>query len=178
MVDSVDSESGREGEAFRASVDGPVIVRGETVIPEGAEAYVKLTSVQSAGNLRGTSELKLQLDRIFIGEKAYTVESSSFVKTGSGQGAKTAKTAGLGAAIGAAIGAIAGGGKGAAIGAATGAGAGVGVEAVTKGEQVSVDSETRLDFRLEESLEVTLESSSPSAEPRNSPSGPRRLGTK
>jgi hypothetical protein len=171
MIDAVDSASGHEGESFRASVDAPVIVRGETVIPDGAEAWVKLTSVQSAGNLRGTSELKLQLDRVSIGEKDYTIESSAFVKTGSGQGAKTARTAGLGAAIGAAIGAIAGGGKGAAIGAATGAGAGVGVEAVTKGEQVRVDSETRLDFRLEESLEVTLESSPSKA-------GPPRLGTR
>jgi hypothetical protein len=156
MIDSIDSESGHAGETFRASVDAPIVVGGETVIPEGAEAWVKLTSVQSAGNLRGRSELKLQLDRIVIGEKTAIVETSTVTQTGSAQGMKTAKTAGLGAAIGAAIGAIAGGGKGAAIGAATGAGAGVGIEAATKGEQVRVESETLLDFRLEKSLQVTF----------------------
>ena len=31
-----------------------------------------------------------------------------------------------------------------------------GVRAATKGEQVRIESETRVDFRLEESLEVTL----------------------
>ena len=80
-------------------------------------------------------------------------------------------------AIGAAIGAISGGGKGAVIGGATGAGAGAGVEAVRKGEQVRVDSETRLDFRLENSLDVTLQS--PSSTPqRTNPSGPVRFGTR
>jgi hypothetical protein len=181
MIDSVDSETGHVGETFKASVDAPVIVNGETVIAKGAEAYVKLTKVQSAGNIKGRSELQLQLDRILIGNRSYSVESGIHAASGSAQGAKTARTAGLGAAIGAAIGAIAGGKKGAVIGGATGAGAGVGIEAVTKGEQVRVESETRLDFRLEESLEVTLRSQSPSdnsSQPHNYPSGPTRLGTR
>lgn len=177
MIDSVDSESGHVGQSFLASVDAPVIVDGVIVFSEGAEVYVKLIKVQSAGNVRGTSELQLQLDRIVNGEKSYIVESGTFAKSGSAQGLKTARTAGLGAAIGAAIGAIASGGKGAVIGGAAGAGAGVGIEAATKGEQVRVDSETRLDFRLEKSLEVVLQTpSNNSAQPNNS--GPLRIGTR
>jgi hypothetical protein len=62
---------------------------------------------------------------------------------------------------------------------ATGAGAGVGVEAVKKGEQIRVDSESRLDFRLEESLQVTLQSpSSNTSQPRNNPSDLPRFGTR
>ena len=89
------------------------------------------------------------------------LESSTYVNTGASQGARTARTAGIGAAIGAAIGAIAGGGKGAVIGGATGAGAGAGVEAVTKGEQVRVDSEAKLDFRLENPIDVTVQNPTP-----------------
>jgi hypothetical protein len=61
---------------------------------------------------------------------------------------------GAGAAIGAVIGGIAGGGKGAAIGAATGAGVGGGAQAVTKPEQVRVETEALLSFRLESPLTV------------------------
>jgi hypothetical protein len=180
MIDSVDSESGHVGQTFKASLDAPITVDNETVFPKGAEAYVKLTKVQSAGNLKGKSELQLQLDRIFLGRKSYTIETNTYDTSGAAQGAKTARTAVIGAAIGTAIGAITGGGKGAVIGGATGAGAGVGIEAVTKGEQVRVDSETRLDFRLEQPLEVTAQSASPidSSHPRDSHSGPLRFGTR
>jgi hypothetical protein len=69
--------------------------------------------------------------------------------------------------------------KGAVIGGATGAGAGAGVEAARKGEQIRVDSESRLDFRLEESLQVTLQSPSLNTlQPRNNPSDPPRFGTR
>ena len=177
MIDPVDSETARIGETFKASLDEPIVVDNETVFPKGSEVYVKLTKVESAGRVSGRSEIQLQLDRIFLGRKSYSVESNPYVSTGASQGARTAKTAGLGAAIGAAIGAISGGGKGAVIGGATGAGAGAGVEAIRKGEQVRVDSETRLDFRLENSVDVTLQSSS-STPQRTNPSGPVRFGTR
>src|SRR5439155_10310864 len=180
MIDSVDSETGHVGETFKAALDAPVIVDNETVFPKGAEAYVKLTKVQSAGNLTGQSELQLQLDRIFLGKKSYTIESNVYETSGARQGAKTARTAAIGAAIGTAIGAIAGGGKGAVIGGATGAGAGVGIEAVTKGEQVRVNSEALLEFRLEQPIEVTVQSPSSidSYQPHDSHSGPVRFGTR
>jgi hypothetical protein len=179
MIDSVDSGTDHVGQSFKASLESPIIVDNDTVFPKGAEAYVKLAKVESAGRLSGRSELQLQLDRIFLGKTSYRVESNTFTNTGSSQTAKTAKTAGIGAAIGAVIGGIAGGGKGAVIGGATGAGAGVGVEAISKGEQVRVDSETRLDFRLESPLDVTVQNLSPAnSSPRHNPSGPLRFGTR
>jgi hypothetical protein len=176
MIDSVDSETARVGESFKASLDAPIIVDNETVFPKGSEVYVKLTKVQAAGRVSGRSELQLQLDRIFLGKKSYLLETSTYASQGASQTGRTARSAGLGAAIGAAIGAISGGGKGAVIGGATGAGAGAGVEAIRKGEQVKVDSETRLEFRLESPIDVTLQS--PSNSQRNNPSGPLRFGTR
>jgi hypothetical protein len=175
MIDAIDSETAHVGETFKASLDAPILVDNDTVFPKDSEVFVKVTKVDSAGRVRGKSELQLQLDRIFLGKKSYTLQSSTYENTG----ARTAKTGALGAAIGAAIGAIAGGGKGAVIGGATGAGAGVGVEAVRKGEQIRVDSESRLDFRLEESLQVTLQfPSSNTPQPRNNPSDLPRFGTR
>jgi len=179
MIDAVDSATAHVGETFKASLDSPIVVDNETVFPKGAEVYVKLTKVESAGRLSGKSELQLQLDRIFLGDKSYVLESNTFENTGASQGARTARSAGLGAAIGAAIGAISGGGKGAIIGGATGAGAGAGVEAVRKGEQIRVDSETRLDFRLENPVDVTIQLPSPTtSSPHRSRSEPNRFGTR
>ena len=61
-----------------------------------------------------------------------------------------------GALIGGVIGGIAGGGKGVAIGAGAGAGGAALVQAVTKGKEVKVPSETKLDFKLSAPLEVEL----------------------
>jgi LysM repeat protein len=179
MIDSVDSATAHVGETFKASLDSPIVVDYETVFPRGAEVYVKLTKVESAGRVSGKSELQLQLDRIFLGNKSYTLESNTFENTGASQGGRTARSAGIGAAIGAAIGAISGGGKGAVIGGATGAGAGAGVEAIRKGEQIRVDSETRLDFVLQNPVDVTIQLPSPSnSSPHRNLSGPDRFGTR
>lgn len=156
MVDSVDSKINQVGESFKASMDSPVIVDGQTIIPKGGEVFVKLTKVASAGNLKGASEVQLQLDRLYVSNKAYTVTSNTFQSVGGSEGKKTAKQTGIGAGIGAVIGAIAGGGKGAAIGAGVGGGAGAATAAIGKGEQVRIASEEKLDFRLEEPLNVTV----------------------
>ena len=178
MIDSVDSSTAHAGETFKASLDQPIVLDSETIFSRGSEVYVKLARVETAGRVRGQSELELQLDRIFLAKQSYLLDTSTYTTTGEAQGTKTARSAGLGAVLGAAIGAISGGGKGAAIGAATGAGAGAGVEAVRKGEQVRVDSEARLDFRLESSIDVTVPPSNNNIQPRNNPSVPLRFGTR
>ena len=156
LVDSVDSKTDQVGQTYKASMDSPLIVDGQTIIPKGGEVALKLTKVTSAGNIKGASEVDLQLDRLFVSKKAYTVTSNTFQSVGSSEGKKTAKQTGIGAGIGAVIGAIAGGGKGAAIGAGVGGGAGAATAAITKGEQVRIASEEKLDFRLEEPLTVTV----------------------
>jgi hypothetical protein len=101
-------------------MDSPLIMDGQTIIPKGGEVTLKLTKVASAGNIKGASEVDLQLDRLYVSKKAYTVTSNTFQSVGKSEGTKTAKQTGIGAGIGAVIGAIAGGGKGAAIGAGVG----------------------------------------------------------
>ena len=156
MIDSVDSKTDDVGQTFRASIDSTVLVDGLAVLPKGGDVYLKLMQASSAGDLRGRSELRLELNRIYVAKTAYTVQSNVYEVAGEAQGTKTAKSSGIGAAIGAAIGAIAGGKKGAAIGAGVGAGSGAAVSVITKGEQVRVPSETRIVFSLQSPVEVTL----------------------
>ncbi|MGH9400873.1 MAG: YMGG-like glycine zipper-containing protein, partial [Terriglobia bacterium] len=61
-----------------------------------------------------------------------------------------------GAALGALLGAVIGHGKGAGIGAAIGGAAGTVDQTATRGQQVTLPSETELNFTLKAPLSLTL----------------------
>jgi hypothetical protein len=154
LVDTIDSETAQQGQTFHATLDSPLAVEGDTVIPAGFDVEGHVVSVQSAGKFAGQSLLVLQLDRLAAGSKYYNIQTDQYSRKGSSRGKNTAEKVGAGAGIGAIIGAIAGGGKGAAIGAAAGGGLGGGVQAATKGQQIKLSSETVLNFTLQNSLTV------------------------
>jgi len=143
------------------------MVEDRVVAPAGAEVLGRVTDVKSAGHFKGRSELTLELVRLRMNGKTYTLATSVWNAKGSSRGKRTAATVGGGAALGAIIGAIAGGGKGAAIGTVAGAGAGTGVQAVTKGQQIKVQPEDVIQFRLTNDVTVV-----PSATTRD-PDRPR-----
>lgn len=155
MIDSVDSEKNKVGDRFRASIEMPVVIEGKTAVPKGAEVEGVVAQSASAGHFQGRSELALALSKLTYAGKSYDIKTEQAVREASSRGKKTAAMVGGGGALGAVIGGIAGGGKGAAIGAASGAGAGAGVQAVTKGQQVRIPSETVLEFKLKNPVTVT-----------------------
>lgn len=149
MIDGVDSDVNRVGQTFAASLNEPVLLNGETVIPRGADVVVKLTDAKESGKLAGRSELTLDLVSVNVNGRVVDVNTETVERESSSRGQRTAKVAGGTAALGAIIGAIAGGGKGAAIGVGAGAATGLGVEVLTRGQRVKIPSETRLTFVLE-----------------------------
>lgn len=155
-IDGIDSSRNRAGEEFAASLAAPVVVGDRVVIPQGSDARLRLVQATSAGHMKGRSELQIELIQLTVNGTPHNVRSSVFEQTGASRGKRTAETVGGGAALGALIGAIAGGGKGAAIGGAIGAGAGTGVQAATKGEQVKIPPETKIDFTLKTPVQVTM----------------------
>lgn len=159
MIDGVDSNRNHVGDTFTASLEQPLTVNGALVAPKGATVYGKLLEVQSAGKIKGQSELRLGLTGIVINGATYTIATGDYSAQGSSRGRQTAKRAGIGAAVGGIIGAIAGGGKGAAIGAGVGAGAGTAVQVMTHGQQVHVPSETVLDFTLQQPVNLPVSNS-------------------
>jgi hypothetical protein len=171
MIDSIDTETSHPNQTFKASLDKPVVVGNDTVFPRRSDVFVKVTDVQSAGKLSGTSQLKVQLDRLFIGKDPYTVTSNTFEQTGSSEGKKAARNVGVGAAVGGILGGILGGKTGAVIGAGAGGGGGA---VVSKGEQVKINSETQLMFKLENPLDVTI-TIPPPGSAAAAASGPARL---
>ncbi len=149
MIDPVDSEVSRIGETFRASIDEPVVVGSNQVIPRGADVVVKLVDDKQSGKITGKTELTLDLVSVFVNGKIVDVNSQSVTRESSSRTGRSEKVIGGTAALGAIIGALAGGGKGAAIGAASGAGVGTAAQVATKGQRVHIPSETRLTFTLE-----------------------------
>ena len=154
MIDGVDSETNRVGQTFAASMDEPVLLNGETVIPRGADAVVKLVDAKESGKLAGRAELTLDLLSVKVDGRMVDINTQSVTRESASRGQRTAKVAGGGAVLGAIIGGIAGGGKGAVIGAGAGGAAGVGAEEITKGQRVKVPSETRLTFVLDTSIRI------------------------
>jgi hypothetical protein len=163
LVDEIDSETAQPGQTFKATLDSPLSVDGDVVIPAGYDVQGHVVDVKSAGKFAGKSELVLQLDRISVGGKSYAMQTDQYRREGSSRGKNTAAKVGTGAAIGAIIGGIAGGGKGAAIGAAAGGGIGGGVQAATKGQQIKLPTESVLNFTLQTSMTVTPTTEGPNA---------------
>jgi hypothetical protein len=163
LVDEIDSETTQPGQTFKATLDSPLSVDGDVVVPAGYDVQGHIIDVKSAGKFAGKSELVLQLDRIMVGGKSYNIQTDQYRREGSSRGKNTAEKVGAGAAIGAIIGGIAGGGKGAAIGAAAGGGVGGGVQAATKGQQIKLPTETVLNFTLQSSVNVTPATEGPNA---------------
>jgi len=156
MIDGVDSSRNQPGEVFHASLDAPLVVDDQVVVSKGADVYVRLASAKSAGHMTGESELRLELVKLEYQGQSYSLVSSTYSLSGPSRGKNTAKKVGGGAVLGTLLGAIAGGGKGAAIGAGAGAAAGTVVQAATRGKQVKIPSETKLDFQLEQPVTVTV----------------------
>jgi hypothetical protein len=150
MIDGVDSEQTRLGQTFRASVDEPIEVNGQTVIPRGADCVVKLVEDKESGKFAGRTVLTLALQQVQANGRMIDVTTGDVSQASGSRGARTAKVVGGTTAVGAIIGAIAGGGQGAAIGAASGAAVGGAAQVMTKGQRVKIPSETRLTFTLQQ----------------------------
>jgi hypothetical protein len=156
MIDGVDSSVNKAGEIFHASLEAPLVVNNEVLVPRGADVYVRLSSANSAGHISGQSELHLELVKLEFQGNSYPLVSSTYSVSGESRGKDSAKKIGGGAVLGALIGAIAGGGKGAAIGAGVGGGAGGVYQGATSGKAVKIASETKLDFQLDQPVTVTV----------------------
>ncbi len=154
MIDPVDSGRNHPGDSFRATLDSPITIGDKVIIPEGADVVGRIAELKDSGRFAGQPQLALELASLSVNGRKYTLHTNQYSRQGKSRGSSTAKKVGSGAAIGAVIGAIAGGGKGAAIGAATGAGVGGGAQAISKPEQVRVESEALLSFRLESPITV------------------------
>ncbi len=158
LIDPIDSATNQAGDTFRATLDSPITVDGDVVVPASADVQGRVVESKSAGHYAGKPELALELVSLKVNNNTYSLHTNQYTRQGTSRGAQTAKRVGVGAAIGAIIGGIAGGGKGAAIGTAAGAGVGGGVQTATKAQQIKLAPEALLSFQLQSPVTVVAAS--------------------
>ena len=152
LIDPVNSEQDGLGKTFRASVDQPVFLNGQAVIPRGSDAIASLIDAQKSGKIQGRTVLTLDLKNVTVNGRPYDLVTTGVAQASDSRGKRSTEVIGGTAALGAIIGAIAGGGKGAAIGAGSGAAVGTAGEVLTSGQKVKIPAETRLTFTLQNPL--------------------------
>jgi len=154
LIDGVDVDKTAAGEMFRASLDEPIMLNGEVIVPRGAPAMLQAAKVEQSGRMKGSDKITLKLNTISVRNRDYQVVASYVEQKGKGEGKRTARKVIGGAGLGAIIGGIAGGGKGAAIGVVSGAALGTVISASGE-EHLKVPSETQLQFELRAAVNVS-----------------------
>ena len=154
MSDTLDSETARPGDAFRATLNSPVQADGRVVIPADADVFGRVVDVHAAGRFKGSALLTIEITKVSFNGRSYPIHTDQWSKQTDGRGKGTAEKVGGGAALGALIGALAGGGRGAGIGAAVGAGAGGVTQAAIKAAQIKLGPESLLTFHLAQPVTV------------------------
>ena len=155
-IDPIDTTKQKTGYRFTASLETNLQADDEIVAPRGTTVYGRLAEASSAGRMKGSSQLTLELTDIVINGSAQPILTSTYEIKGKGEGKKTAGKVLGGTGLGALIGGIAGGGTGAAIGALAGAAGGTAIAASKKGEQLQIPSESLLEFRLEQPVALPI----------------------
>lgn len=156
ISEALETGKTQTNDAFHGVLTSDLIIDGVVAIPQGSAITGRVVDSKDAAHFKGNASLSLELTQVAAKSKQLTLVTDPLVREGAARGKNTAEKAGGGALLGTLIGALAGGGKGALIGAAAGAGAGAGVNAITKGQQVKIPSETILRFKLKDPAQVTV----------------------
>jgi len=156
ITQTLDSATTQEGDTFSGTVASDIVVDGLVVIPQGATVSGRVEAVQEAAHFKGNSLLTIGITRLKSRGENVALSTEPYSVAGKGRGKNTVEKVGGGAAIGAILGGIFGGGKGAAIGSVAGGGLGAGAQAVTKGEQVQIPSESLIRFHLTNAVSLRV----------------------
>ena len=156
LADAISTETNKEGNTFTAHLTDPIIVNGKVVAEKGDRISGHIKTIEEPGRVKGRARLELVLDQITTSNHMYKLSTEPFIAVG---GSSTDRDAGMiagGAGVGAVIGAIAGGGKGAAIGAIIGGGTGTTAVLLTKGKQLKLEPETKINFLLSKDVDLPV----------------------
>ena len=94
---SISSATANPEDSFRAMLDEPIVVGGETIVPRGALLTGRIVAAKASGQPQEAGYLRLTLTSISIGGKSQRVHTSSiFVKGGGGENRNLMLTGGNG----------------------------------------------------------------------------------
>ncbi len=155
ITEMLDSKTAQANEVFHGTVAADMMSDGLVAIPQGTPVLGRVVEAKDAGHFRGRALLSIQLTEIDFGSNRMALSTNTLSTEGTARGKNTVEKMAGGGLFGGIVGTLAGGGKGAAIGTLAGAGAGTGMNAVTRGKQVEIPSETVVNFTLQQPLSFT-----------------------
>ena len=150
----ISTEKNKVGDTFSVEVAEAVRFKDQTIVPKRASGTGRITVLERPGRVSGNAVLSLVLTSISMEEGPvaakgiHEVETEPLVISGQDSTGKDVAKVGIGAGIGAALGAILGGKEGAAKGAALGAGGGTAVAVSSRGQDIVLRPETKLEFKV------------------------------
>src|SRR5262245_22047536 len=89
MIDSIDSDKNKPGDAFRASLEAPIEVNGQVVVPKGADVEGRVVESKSAGHFTGRSDIALELTGLWVNGRAYALQTDQYSRQGASRGKRT-----------------------------------------------------------------------------------------
>jgi hypothetical protein len=155
LGEALATDTTKEGDTFVATLAAPLTIDGRVVAERGADVTGRVTKVDDPGKVKGRARMELELTSIKA-DKAYKLDTEPFIAVAPDNKDRDAAIIAGGAGVGAIIGGIAKGGKGAAIGAIIGGGSGTTAVLMTKGQNIRLEPETKVNFVLKESLSLPV----------------------
>lgn len=166
---NITTQRARVGDIFTSTLNHPISVDGEIIVPSGSDVIGQITYIEEAGRAGRNAKMEVRFtsikppygSKIPITGKVLTRDNTGVLKGGSlkNQLVKSVKTEAIaaagGALVGSGIGAIAGSaGTGAAIGATGGGILGLGWLVWRKGKEVKMPIGTKMVVVLEQPFDV------------------------
>ncbi len=156
LADAIGTETNKEGDTFVAHLTQPITVNGNVVAEKGDPVMGRVKTVQEPGRVKGRARLELVLNQITVNREKYSISTEPFIVVAGDNKDRDAAIIAGGAGVGAVVGAVTGGKKGAALGAIIGGGTGTTAVMITKGEQLKLDRETRVNFVLADGVNLPV----------------------
>ena len=146
------SETSKDGERVVARVERATAQDGRIVLPGGTVLRGRVVRAQSAGRVRGRSNLTVDFDRIVVRGREHPLQATSITVDGPDDTKRDVAVIAGSTAAGAVIGEIMN--KGAKKGAVVGAATGTGAVLVTKGAPVEMPAGSRWTVRVSNTVRL------------------------
>ena len=148
------------GDAFSAVLTEPIVVNGFVVARRGQVVQGRISTVEKAGRVSGTSKLGLELTQVtLVDGQQITLHSQMVTRDGGTSYGRDATAIGATTLAGAAIGAGVNGGVGAGVGAAGGLVASTVGVLLTRGKPSVIYPETVLTFKVVDPITISTANS-------------------